>query len=170
MTELVRCLLEHGADATPVNDKGQTALYQAVVGGHAEITRLLVRAGADPNIAMRSGICPLHFATRAGLLDIVQILIGAGANTSQPNPQGMTAKSIAKQYKHFDIAALLEATDAAPPSRPVSVIDEAVRRIADAQQLGGASIVKPHCLVEPALCCILGSSSHNCSRHGTLTW
>ena len=35
---------------------GQTALYQAVVGGHAEITRSLVAAGADANVQVSGSI------------------------------------------------------------------------------------------------------------------
>jgi ankyrin repeat protein len=46
--ELVRALLERGADANQANDRGQTPLAGAVFKGADEVVRALVAAGADP--------------------------------------------------------------------------------------------------------------------------
>jgi ankyrin repeat protein len=46
-TEVVRLLLDHGADANTVNDRGHTALYCAGGHGHLETLKLLLERGAD---------------------------------------------------------------------------------------------------------------------------
>lgn len=51
---LVRGLVERGADLDRVNDRGQTALGCAVFRQDAESVRVLVHAGADPDAGGRS--------------------------------------------------------------------------------------------------------------------
>jgi ankyrin repeat protein len=46
-TEVVRLLLEHGADANAVNPRGQTVLYCAGGHGHVDALHVLLNAGAD---------------------------------------------------------------------------------------------------------------------------
>jgi ankyrin repeat protein len=46
-TEIVRLLIQHGADVNAVNDFGHTVLYCAGGHGHVETLRLLLEAGAD---------------------------------------------------------------------------------------------------------------------------
>jgi ankyrin repeat protein len=48
-TEIVRLLIQHGADVNAVNDFQHTVLYCAGGHGHVETLRLLLGAGADPN-------------------------------------------------------------------------------------------------------------------------
>ncbi|GGM74959.1 putative ankyrin-like protein [Lentzea pudingi] len=55
-TDVVRALLERGADTGRVNDRGQTALGAAVFRRSAEIVRLLLGAGADPALGPRSAL------------------------------------------------------------------------------------------------------------------
>jgi ankyrin repeat protein len=54
--ELVRALLERGADHSRVNDRGQTALAAAVFRQDADSVRLLLDAGADPDHGPRSAV------------------------------------------------------------------------------------------------------------------
>jgi ankyrin repeat protein len=46
-TEIVRLLLDHGADANSVNQRGHTALYCAGGHGHLETLKLLLEQGAE---------------------------------------------------------------------------------------------------------------------------
>ena len=59
--ELVRALLERGADHSRVNDRGQTALAAAVFRQDADSVRLLLAAGADPDHGPRSAVAIATF-------------------------------------------------------------------------------------------------------------
>jgi ankyrin repeat protein len=54
--DLVRTLLDRGADHARVNDMGQTALAAAVFRRHRDIVTDLLRAGADPDLGSRSAV------------------------------------------------------------------------------------------------------------------
>ena len=49
--EVVRLLLEAGADKDVADDDGATALMEAAYRGHVEVVRLLLEAGADKDMA-----------------------------------------------------------------------------------------------------------------------
>ena len=65
--EVVRVLLERGADATLANDKGFSPLYVAAEQNHGDNLRLLLDVD-DPHQSIRSsGWSPLHIAAKATL-------------------------------------------------------------------------------------------------------
>lgn len=70
-TDVVRALLERGADTGRVNDRGQTALGAAVFRRCEEIVRLLLGAGADPALGPRSA---LDVARHFDLPDMLALL------------------------------------------------------------------------------------------------
>ena len=59
--ELVRTLLDRGADHARVNDRGQTALAAAVFRQDRDIVSDLVEAGADPDLGPRSAVAVATF-------------------------------------------------------------------------------------------------------------
>lgn len=69
--ELVRTLLERGADHARVNDMGQTALAAAVFRQHEGIVTDLLRAGADPDLGPKSAVT---IATFFDLPDMLALL------------------------------------------------------------------------------------------------
>jgi ankyrin repeat protein len=51
-------ILENGVDVKGIDFKGNTALYEAVKFGYAEVVRLLLRNGADPKAENIEGRTP----------------------------------------------------------------------------------------------------------------
>ena len=59
--ELVRALLERGADHARVNDRGQTALAAAAFRNERGIVIALLDAGADPDLGPKSAVAIAEF-------------------------------------------------------------------------------------------------------------
>jgi len=82
-TELVRKLMQSGADANEVQGDGMTALHWAAERGDAKLGELLIYAGANLEAGTRiGGYTPLHIASRNGHAAIVKALLGANANAN----------------------------------------------------------------------------------------
>jgi len=61
-TELVKALIEAGADTNIKDKEGQTALVVAVGAGDEEIVEMLVKAGADPDLEDSLGVSARKYA------------------------------------------------------------------------------------------------------------
>ena len=86
MLQLIRALLDHGADPNAqlkgeppsrrwmfafgvtqwVSQVGQTPLQRAALAGDVAVMRLLIEKGADPNLKSRAGVTPLMAAAGLG--------------------------------------------------------------------------------------------------------
>ena len=60
--EVVRLLLEAGADQNVARQNGATALMDAAIYGHSKVVRLLLEAEADQNTATQDGTTALMVA------------------------------------------------------------------------------------------------------------
>lgn len=93
--ELVRLLVDHGADPLVRNSDNETPLLAAAgygwIDGYSqgrsnqerlETIKLLVSLGADVNWACDHGITPLMVAANFGVTDIIQYLVDQGADLS----------------------------------------------------------------------------------------
>ena len=77
--ELVRILLDHGADVRRVGSLGSTSLHVAVYNANAEALALLLNAGAEPSPTDDDGYIPLHVAALRGKCDHILVLSEKGA-------------------------------------------------------------------------------------------
>jgi len=84
--ELVRFLLDHGADPNVTVEDGYTCLLSAVesdADASVDIVARLIAAGADIHQTGINGWTPLHLAAARGHAEKTRRLIDAGANVNQ---------------------------------------------------------------------------------------
>jgi serine/threonine-protein phosphatase 6 regulatory ankyrin repeat subunit B len=72
-TEIVKHLVEHGADVNICSDKNDNPLYLASENGHTEIVKNLVEHSADVNICRDENVTPLYIASGNGHTEIVKL-------------------------------------------------------------------------------------------------
>lgn len=104
-TELVRKLIQAGADVHARNRLGDQPLHAAAVGipgscswnpsAQSATILFLIKAGADPNAADKRGVTPLHRAVRTRCAAAVQTLLENGADPTRKNGNGSTPTLLA---------------------------------------------------------------------------
>lgn len=108
--EIVRLLLEAGADVTAV-DPGMkaTALHAAAYAGRTNAARLLIEYGIEiDRQGPYNGYTALHDAVWQNNVDTAQVLIDAGANLHVTSNSGQTPLEFAQSRRHTAIAAMIE--------------------------------------------------------------
>lgn len=79
-TDIVKYLLEKGADINTKDREGSTPLQNAAAKGHFDIVKLLVEKGSDVNYKDDNGVTPIHFGCMSGNVDLVKYLVEKGAD------------------------------------------------------------------------------------------
>ncbi|KAJ6509822.1 ankyrin repeat-containing domain protein [Mycena vulgaris] len=95
-TDIVRLLLENGADVNTTGVGDRSTLQVASSRGHKDIVCLLLEHGADLTATSRQYGSAVHAASLGGHTDIVRLLLEAGANvntTGGPNGSALQAAS-----------------------------------------------------------------------------
>jgi ankyrin repeat protein len=135
--EVVRLLLEHGADTNLRNGQGQTALHKASLRGYPSIIYLIVYHGADVDAQDNDGSTPLHlmiskvsmdseasngseasedseyseeykvFVDFETLRKVIGLLLKHGASVHRENNQGKTPFQVAAERGLEEITGLL---------------------------------------------------------------
>ena len=110
--EVVRSLLEEGADVNAARGDGLTALHLAAEGGRLTVAKALVAAGAAVDAGTRIGrYTPLQVAARGGHGAVALYLLEAGADpNARTTNSGVTALHLAAGAIGGEsaVAALLE--------------------------------------------------------------
>lgn len=77
--EMVKLLLNHGAQVNLKDDTGCSALIDACVYGHTNIVLCLLSHGADLELSNDQGMTPFMYASMSGHTNLSKILIDHGA-------------------------------------------------------------------------------------------
>ena len=92
--EIIRLLLEYGAEVNSEDDTGWTPLFLLSSStGNLEVAEVLLEHGADPNVRPRCS--PLYAAFQWGHLDLVQLLLKHGADPNARDDHGDTLLHVA---------------------------------------------------------------------------
>jgi len=105
--DVVRVLLEGGANIESTNANRSTALHYAAWYGHLRICQQLLDWGAKVNSLARWNNTPLHEAARAGHLSVVKLLVERGADVRLRNDNGQTASDVARSKGKLHVAEWL---------------------------------------------------------------
>lgn len=105
--DVVRKLIDMGADVHAKNRRGAQPLHAAAVGmpgsrnwnpdAQVATVACLIEGGADPNAIDKSGVTPLHRAVRTRCAAAVKALLAGGADVRRRNKSGSTPLLLATQ-------------------------------------------------------------------------
>ena len=80
--QVVRLLIEKGADVNACDADGNYALHHALENGHEQVARLLIEKGADVTACDANGNPALHYASNNGDEQVVRLLIEKEADVN----------------------------------------------------------------------------------------
>ena len=105
--DVVRSLLEHGADVDETDSVRRTALLVVSSNGKLQVAKLLIEHGANVNSRDADGWTPLHMASRHGHLDVVRLLLDHNADLNASPRNLRTPLDIASHHGYREIVELL---------------------------------------------------------------
>ncbi|CAM9321837.1 unnamed protein product [Chrysoparadoxa australica] len=120
--DMVKLLLEAGADVTAQDEAGTTALLNAIKGNYGDVATVLVQAGANPNDVYVDEEGNRHNLLMDAIIvenaEFAALLVKAGADLSVTDEQGVTTLVQAAHRNMTSIAKLLleEGVDASQAS------------------------------------------------------
>jgi len=107
-TDIVKLLVQSGADLNATNECGMTALMLACVQRTHSIVSILIRAGANLDIADTNKYTALMHATFETNEAVVKDLLDSGADIHATDNNGKTALDISNIRKQLNIIRLIE--------------------------------------------------------------
>lgn len=109
-SNVVRVLLDHGADPSIETPGGFTALHLAAISGSVSAIKMLLEHGVDPNVRdVIDGNTPLHLVKSSNRAAVVELIRG-GADRNLRNNEGRLAQHVGEELQQAaDSAAAAEA-------------------------------------------------------------
>ena len=101
--EVVRLLIESGADSNAARCDGETPLRLAVKCANSDMVRFLIESRADQNASGPDGATPLHLAVRFGRTEVVRFLLESVGRSRDQSPL-----QVAARRRHSKVVAFLE--------------------------------------------------------------
>ena len=105
--DLVKSLLERGADINDRDAYGGTPLYRAAAQGNVEVVDLLIEQGAEVDSPNNQGWTPLHIASQPGHLEAARVLIDHDANVNARQQNHWTPIHFSAINDHLELVKLL---------------------------------------------------------------
>lgn len=99
--DMVKMLLQAGADISATNKRGFTSLHVAARCNRAATVSTLLQAGAYCNAVCSKGRTSLHWAVDANALDAVTLLLEVGAEADTADNDGYTPMDLATEKKYL---------------------------------------------------------------------
>lgn len=106
--EVIRILLQYGANVNQVDDSGYSATHKAAALNNTQALTLLINSGADLNMRSEKGYTPIHTAIYGEAESCVRILLARGASINCINVAGLSSLQYAKKLGRNDIGAMIE--------------------------------------------------------------
>lgn len=109
--DLVRIMLNKGADANAVNSSGACCLHFACYRESASIgvAKILLKSGADPDVAESTfGCTPLHYCAGTGDIEFCKLLLSYGAQIGALDFYNYTCVDYASEAGMTEVAAFLQ--------------------------------------------------------------
>ena len=97
--EVVRFLLDNGADLHAQDASGRTVLMYGAWGGDVEMIRFLLDHGADLHAQDASGTTVLMYGARESAVEVVRFLLENGADINRQNDYGITVLMYAVDFR-----------------------------------------------------------------------
>jgi len=89
--DMIRVLVNHGANVNEQCQGGGTALHKAARGGRRDVVKaLLLEFQADPSLSLENGNLPIHTAASWDSAECMELLVQAGSDVNARNKTGRT--------------------------------------------------------------------------------
>jgi ankyrin repeat protein len=106
--QIVKALIEKGADVKIADPKGWTPLMLASFKGNTNSLKYLLEKGADVNAKTPKNTTALMVAAGNGFIEVVQLLLASKADINQKDADGKTALAYAIQKNQTAVIDLLK--------------------------------------------------------------
>jgi ankyrin repeat protein len=101
--EVVRLIVNRGADINIRDVNNNTALHLAAESGSVDIIQLLLDKEMSVDLTNKHGSTPLHVSAQFGKLEATKTLVERGAAINKTNKSGVTALMVAAHFGKLEI-------------------------------------------------------------------